>query len=100
VLLFAAMDDKDIDSMAAELGSRATEVVVTRVPGSDRTAEPETLRAIFGKYTEKIVVEEDSKAALTGLLQRVTDDTALVVCGSMYLVGQAREFLRVHGSGS
>jgi dihydrofolate synthase/folylpolyglutamate synthase len=93
ILLVATMSDKDVESMASELGPTADLVIVTRAPGTERAAPTARLAAAFASVTPAptIVVEEDADRALARALQEVDADSALLVTGSLYLVGHVRD---------
>jgi dihydrofolate synthase/folylpolyglutamate synthase len=93
VILFTALEDKDVESMARFLRPHADQVVITRAPGTSRAAEPRALAAQFGGPTQSVSIVEDPSTALEYTLGQAGDDDVVVVCGSMYLVGLARSHL-------
>ncbi|GAC1519246.1 MAG: folylpolyglutamate synthase/dihydrofolate synthase family protein [Chloroflexota bacterium] len=93
VLLFATMKDKDIVRMALTLGPAVDEVVVTTVPGTDRGASPDSIAPSFGRVCPHVSVEPDVDRALHEILDRAAQDTMVIVAGSLYLVGFARDAL-------
>jgi dihydrofolate synthase / folylpolyglutamate synthase len=86
-LVLAAMADKDIGEIAAQLGPLASSMTATRVPGTDRSADPEEIAGAFSRLGTRVFVAPDPAAALECALQRAETDDAVVVTGSMYLVG-------------
>jgi dihydrofolate synthase/folylpolyglutamate synthase len=90
VLLFAAMADKDIRAMARALGPSPLRVVVTTVPGADRSATLDSTLAAFAGQGHQVTPEPEPTAAFHLALRAATGDNALVVTGSMYLVGYVR----------
>jgi dihydrofolate synthase/folylpolyglutamate synthase len=86
-LLVAVMADKDIDQMAAQLGPIAASVVATRVPGTDRSADPDAIAEAFSRSGTDASVAMDRERALECALERAGAGDAVVVTGSMYLVG-------------
>ena len=92
VLLFAAMADKAVAEMARILWPRMAHVVLTRVSGTPRAAEPTDLARI----AESLGVEHSVAASVgEGLrlaIQRARElgpEAVLVIAGSIYLAGEA-----------
>jgi len=89
VVLFAAMRNKDVDAMIAELrGLGAAETVVTS-PAVERASDVADLARFFDSaHTEAIVSRGLSRARM--LAGR---DGAVVVTGSLYLAGEVLSLL-------
>jgi dihydrofolate synthase/folylpolyglutamate synthase len=92
VLLFGALGDKRIGEMLPPLAARARQVVLTK-PDSPRALDPAALAVLAG---EAAVVEPEVVAALDRAWSAVVAGVAprLVVCGSIFLVGEVRRALR------
>lgn len=89
-LLFASMADKDWRLMLKELSAVADEIVLTRVP-IERSADPNKMaEAVKGLPTTVI---DDPRRALRSLLDRAAPDDAILVTGSLYLLGEVRPVL-------
>ena len=87
-LLFGALADKDAADMLAPLAHRARRITLT-TPASDRARPPEELAALLpGREVE---VVPDLEQALDRALR---PGARLVVCGSIYLIGEVRKRLR------
>jgi dihydrofolate synthase/folylpolyglutamate synthase len=93
VFVFASAADKDIEGMLAvlaEMGGGAP-VVFTRTE-NPRAADPADLAARFrergGRGAE---TAPDTGAALEAARKRVARGGLVVVCGSLYLVGEAKK---------
>ncbi|HKI03984.1 MAG TPA: folylpolyglutamate synthase/dihydrofolate synthase family protein [Thermoanaerobaculia bacterium] len=98
-LLFGVLADKDYEEMIGLLAPRASRVVLT-TPASPRAKAPEELAALFG---ENAIVEPDPARALERALALGgpgAGEGLLVVCGSIFLVGEIRKLLRPYISGS
>jgi dihydrofolate synthase / folylpolyglutamate synthase len=93
VLLFAALDDKDADAMAAGIRAAVDTVVVTRAPGSERATPAAALAGSFVRESRNIIVYEDPTQALRAALAEAGPEDVLVVAGSLYLVGWVRSRL-------
>ncbi len=84
--LFAAMHDKDWRPMLAAVERAAAEVVVTAV-AQPRAEDPETLyAALSGTVPARIV--RGAADAFRDVVGRAAADDAVVVCGSLFLVGE------------
>ena len=84
-LLFSVMRDKDWKAMVPLLARVATEVVVTRVPQA-RAEEPAVLQAAFAPFCPVRVIVS-AQEACQQLMAEAGPDEAVVVCGSLFLVG-------------
>lgn len=93
VVLFAAMADKDIRSMAIEIAMRADQVVLTPPPGTDRAASVELLEEAFAGLPVTTTPELDSDLAYQRALGLLGIEDILLVTGSLYLVGYLRHVL-------
>jgi dihydrofolate synthase / folylpolyglutamate synthase len=89
-LLFGVLADKDAGEMLAALAGRAGRIVLT-APASPRARPPAELAALVPD--RDVVVEPDPGRALE-LALAAPAHAALVVCGSIFLVGEIRRRLR------
>jgi dihydrofolate synthase / folylpolyglutamate synthase len=89
-VLFAAMADKDWPLMLSELSAVASEIMLTRV-AMERSADPAKMaRAV---RDVPVVVAPNAPAAIRRLLERSAPDDAILVAGSLYLLGEVRPVL-------
>ena len=91
VAVFAAMRNKDVESMAAGLRELTREIVVT-APAVERATPPADLARLFEPPAE---VAADVTVALDRARQLAGRDGVVVVCGSLYLAGEVLELLGV-----
>jgi dihydrofolate synthase/folylpolyglutamate synthase len=91
VAVFAAMRNKDVQSMAAGLTELTREIVVT-APAVERATPPAELARLFDPPAE---VATGVPAALHRARQLAGRDGVVVVCGSLYLAGEGLDLLRV-----
>ncbi len=85
-LLFGVLTDKNAAAMLAALAPHARRLILT-TPPSPRAQDPAgLLPCLEGK--DDVEVEPDPARALDRLLQG--DGETLVVCGSIYLIGEVR----------
>jgi dihydrofolate synthase/folylpolyglutamate synthase len=89
-LVFGALGDKEIAGMLPALAVAARRIVLTR-PASPRAADPATLAALLSPALD-VTVEPEPTAALIRALNDPAD--LVVVCGSIFLVGELRASLR------
>lgn len=90
-LVFAAMADKDVESMAQALGGAVGEIRLVPVAGA-RAATPEELKQRMAAAFPDARPAPSLAAALEEFLSR-TDGKPIIVAGSLYLVGEARQLL-------
>jgi dihydrofolate synthase/folylpolyglutamate synthase len=91
VAVFAAMRNKDVESMAAGLSELTREIVVT-APAVERATPPADLARLF---TPPADVAATVPVALDRARRLAGRDGVVVVCGSLYLAGEVLELLRV-----
>ena len=91
-VVFAAMADKDVAAMLQRLrGLDPAAIVFTRAASAgDRAAPPADLAAGWGPGA---VVVEDAPAAVDRAREAIPARGTVLVCGSLYLVGDVRERL-------
>ncbi len=95
VLLFTAMADKDSDAMASAIGDAVQSVVLTRAPGTNRAAGVSALGRSFDGKVPHIMCNDDPDEALALALRLAAPSGTLIIAGSLYLVGWARQrFIR------
>jgi dihydrofolate synthase/folylpolyglutamate synthase len=85
VVVFGAMSDKDLPSMLALLRAVNAPVIFSRIEWH-RAAPPAALAKQFGGQAE---TAESSAEALSRARERAGRDGIVLVCGSLYLVGEA-----------
>ena len=91
VAVFAAMRNKDVESMAAGLRELTRDVVVT-APAVERATPPAELSRLFDPPAETAA---DVKTALDRARRLAGREGVIVVCGSLYLAGEVIELLGV-----
>jgi dihydrofolate synthase/folylpolyglutamate synthase len=92
-LIFAAMDDKDLDSMTAVIAPLVDRVVVTSVPDSERAADPSRLRNAFARANVSSVPASTPEAAWQAAQALTPPEGRVIIAGSMYLVGALRPLI-------
>jgi len=89
VLVFGAMEDKDLRAMARVLFPLASAVVLTRVPYR-RAATPEALLAAAPPFKGPVFLEPDTRRAVELALSVSGGRTPVVIAGSLFLVGEVK----------
>jgi dihydrofolate synthase / folylpolyglutamate synthase len=88
-IIFGVMADKTIGEMGDILFPASHQVIVTRI-ASPRAAEPS---AIAEASHRDVIRTENAGEALTEGLRITPPDGLIVVCGSLFLVGEIRQSL-------
>ncbi len=96
VLVFGAMQDKDVTGMARVLFPRARAIVLTRT-ALPRAAAPADLRRRAGTVAQRAVLAPSPARALDKAARLAGPDATVVVAGSLYLVGNVLALLERRG---
>jgi dihydrofolate synthase/folylpolyglutamate synthase len=89
VLVFAALKDKDIRTMARLLFPRAETLILTGVPG-ERGAGPAEIAAAAPAFARRARLEPDVASAVRLALEASGGRVPVVIAGSLYLVGEVK----------
>jgi dihydrofolate synthase / folylpolyglutamate synthase len=92
-LVFAAMDDKDIETMAQLIAPHVHKVVAAPVPDTERTSGRERVEMAFDRVSIPVAPASSAGEALELALGMTLPVGRIVVTGSMYLVGALRPAL-------
>ena len=88
-LVFGVMADKNYSEMIEQLPT--PDSVITCRPNLDRAEDPAVLARVFEQSgTEDVTTGSSVAAAFAQGRQRVDDGDCLLVCGSLFAVGEAR----------
>jgi len=90
-LLFGALRDKAVDEIAGILFPLAAEVIFTEAK-TPRAISAAQLAEIAGHHASHFGVESDAENALERAVSRSSPSDAIFVTGSLYLVGQIRQY--------
>jgi dihydrofolate synthase/folylpolyglutamate synthase len=90
-LIYGALRDKAVDEVAGLLFPHATEVILTEARTS-RAISASQLGKIIGYHAASCRVIANAEDALEYALTRAAADDAVFVTGSLYLVGQLRQY--------
>ncbi len=92
VLLFGMLATKDFRTVTALIAPFAAAVVTTR-PDNPHALPAADLADEVRRYTADVVAIDDWRPALAEAQRRTGPDDVLVITGSFYFVGEAREEL-------
>jgi len=90
-LIFAALRDKAVDEVAGLVFPHAAEVIFT-APRTSRAVSPAQLAEIAGHHAVRFSVIPDAEHAFEHALAEAAPEDAIFVTGSLYLVGQLRQY--------
>lgn len=90
VLVLGAMGDKDIESMVRHVAERVEGVVVTTVPGDGAIEASDLAARIMPLLQVSVEAVGDPLAALEVARQKAGSEGAVLIAGSLYLVGALR----------
>ncbi len=94
VMIFGCAADKDIDGMIDKLATGADKVIFTKASDNLRAASPKDLAELYEEHSGRVAQVADSlKEALRIACSAVTREDIIVICGSFYLVGEAKALL-------
>ena len=96
-LVFGAMADKQLAEMAKTLFPIASRLIITE-PHNPRASNVETLRQLAEKYAPEVSAEvtASSDVAMLRALSFTGPQPVICVTGSLYLVGEVRQWLDEH----
>jgi dihydrofolate synthase/folylpolyglutamate synthase len=90
VIVFGAMKDKDLSAMLSLLKAMNAPVIFSRIDWH-RAAEPVDLARMYGQPAETAL---SARVALERARDRAGKNGIVLVCGSLYLVGEAKAALQ------
>ena len=94
VVVFGCAADKDIHGMMEQIAGGADKLIFTKSL-SPRAAEPLDLARMYEEKTGRVAqICPDLRVALRVALSAVSREDLICVCGSFYLVGEAKKILQ------
>lgn len=90
-LVFGALRDKSVDEIAGALFPRAVEVIFTE-PRTSRAISADLLAEMTGHHAAHFRIIRDAEEAVEQALAAAAPHDVIFVTGSLYLVGQIRQF--------
>ncbi len=93
ILVWGAMEDKDLSKTLPVIGPQADILILTMVE-SERSAEPDQLLALLpSDIQDQTICESSLTAALAKAAELAGDNDLICIAGSLYLIGEARKQL-------
>ena len=93
ILVWGAMEDKDLQTTLHEIAPLADIIIFTR-PESERSATPEQLQdTLPAAMQKKAVLASSVEESIDKARELATEDDLICIAGSLYLVGAARQLL-------
>lgn len=92
-LVFGILRDKEVDAVAKTVCRLAETVILTR-PDSPRSLNPEELVNKVGQWCSTVIIEPNIEEAVEKGLKNTKKDGMLLICGSFYLIGRARSYIK------
>ncbi|MDU7964239.1 MAG: folylpolyglutamate synthase/dihydrofolate synthase family protein, partial [Clostridium perfringens] len=88
-LILGVLGDKQVDEMVEEI-TRGVDRIVIVEPHSDRAEDIEELYIKVKKYVKEAFKFKDYKEAYNKAYSLTNEDDLLLICGSLYMVGEIR----------
>ena len=93
ILVWGAMEDKDLQTTLHEIAPLADIIIFTK-PESERSATPEQLQdTLPAAMQKKAVLASSVEESIDKARELATEDDLICIAGSLYLVGAARQLL-------
>lgn len=92
ILVLGISANKDLEGIVEELAPSAGVMIATRAL-LPRAAPPQRLAELAAKWTVPTIVEEKTREALGRAIAEAREGDLILVTGSLYLVGDAKQLL-------
>jgi dihydrofolate synthase/folylpolyglutamate synthase len=94
VMIFGCAADKDIPGMIDEIAKGADKVIFTKASDNARAAEPKDLAEMYEERSGRVAqITPTLSDALRTAGSAVSREDIICLCGSFYLVGEAKTLL-------
>lgn len=93
ISVFGCLKDK-LNEEAIKLIAGASDIMYIAMPDSTRAADIGETEKVAGKYCDRVKSCKSLKDAVTDAKNRASDNSAVIICGSLYLAGEARGIVR------
>lgn len=100
VMIFGCAADKDIRGMMEQIATGADKVIFTKAATNSRVADPKNLSEVYTELSDGRVaqVTDTLSEALQIANTAISPEDIICVCGSFYLVGEAKKLLQPKGN--
>lgn len=92
ILVFGALNDKNVKEMIIKLSKHFDDIYVTEVD-SERTFKTEELLSIAGQLNIIVKTLPEPATFIHSFREKANEDECLVILGSMYLIGEMKKLL-------
>ncbi len=93
IVLWGAMEDKDLPQTVGPVAELASVMVLTK-PQGERAADPEILFDVIPElHQQRCHKITDGREALRFVQQQASPEDLIVIAGSLYLIGEMRYYL-------
>ncbi|MCD6365850.1 MAG: hypothetical protein J7M14_08245, partial [Planctomycetes bacterium] len=94
VMVFGCAADKDIAGMIDQIAKGADKVIFTKTSNNARAAEPRDLAEVYEERSGRVAQLADNlREAINIAHSAVSREDIVCICGSFYLVGEAKKIL-------
>lgn len=93
ICVLGILKDKSYQEVVAQVAPMCDTIIVTK-PDTPRALDVNVLSAEVHRYREHVIQEENREKALDTALDLAGDGDVVLVCGSLYLVGPLRTYIR------
>ncbi len=95
VMVFGCAINKDIPGMMKQIATGADKVIFTQTSGNARAADPKELAFAYEECSNRVAqIAPTLKEALAIAENAVSREDIICICGSFYLVGEAKDMLQ------
>lgn len=95
VMIFGCAADKDIEGMMARIATGADKMIFTRAGNNARAAKPEDLAEAYERHSGRMAqIADNLTDAIRKATSAVSREDIICICGSFYLVGEAKQLLQ------
>ena len=95
-LVIGILDDKPFESILQSLLPYCARVILTE-PDIDRSLSPEKLLSFTKSVVSDTVIVKDVASAVKAAIKITPPDSAICIAGSLYVVGEAMQALKIMG---
>lgn len=85
IVIYTSTSDRDTEAMLGILSRFASRIILTSIPGNERSIDPNTINT-------NSIKETDPESALK-IAVELSENADILVCGSLYLCAHVREIL-------
>ncbi len=96
VIVFAVMKDKDYNAILKSLSTLGGKIIFTGLRNNERAMDVKELKKISAdnKYFKDIFLSGGMKESLETALKIKTADDIILICGSLYLIGEFKKTMK------